>query len=49
MSTFSIRYIPSIWGSPQGAPSKPRERACAAIDRFQWPEGFCFRDIAAPR
>jgi phosphoribosylamine---glycine ligase len=26
-----------------------RERAYAAVDRIAWPEGFCRRDIAAPR
>jgi phosphoribosylamine---glycine ligase len=26
-----------------------RERAYAAVDHIQWPEGFCRRDIAAPR
>jgi hypothetical protein len=26
-----------------------REHAYTAVDRFAWPEGFCRRDIAAPR
>ena len=26
-----------------------RDRAYAAVDRIDWPEGFCRRDIGAPR
>ena len=29
--------------------AEARERAYAAVDRIDWPEGFCRRDIAAPR
>jgi len=26
-----------------------RDRAYAAVDRIEWPEGFCRRDIGAAR
>jgi len=28
--------------------AEARARAYAAIDRIDWPEGFCRRDIGAP-
>jgi phosphoribosylamine--glycine ligase len=32
----------------QGASlAKARDRAYRAVDRIEWPEGFCRRDIAA--
>jgi hypothetical protein len=36
--------------SPLSAPiSAACEHAYTAVDRIAWPEGFCRRDIAAPR
>jgi phosphoribosylamine---glycine ligase len=37
--------------SPPSAPDLggAREHAYTAVDRIAWPEGFCRRNIAAPR